>query len=519
MFEGLKKFVNKVGKKMQDMTAETILASETKSWLEDTLTAWIDSKERKAQLDAERYYIGDQDINYRERKAIGASGRLEPVKNVANNRILNNVYRYMVDQKRNFSFGKPFIFYGKNDAMTDVFRKVFDDNFMRTINILAEKAQNGGKAALYPYYDEDGDFCFEIFKGSELLPIWKDSLHTKLHFCIRYYTVEKQKTFGSETVEKVQIFTKEAVYNYVRSSGKLIPDTDSGEVTHYMTVNRVVDPVTNQIERVAYGWDRVPIVFFRFNSEEQPLLCRCRSLQDAYNEVWSNFKNQMDEDPGSSILVLHNYDGEDLKEFRSRLAVHRTIKVRSVDGIDGRVETLKVEVNADNYELILRLLKKSIIEQCRGFDVKDDNVGGNANQMHISAMYNDCELDANEFELEFRSSLQQLLFFVRAHLANTGKGNYTEDDITFTFDRDMIQDWNSDMQTLVQMANVYPKRFIYEQTPGVGNPQRLIDMDEEAERKAMESYSLPIPQHDEHDNGIDDDKDDEKTAKKDNSNL
>ena len=499
MFDGLKKIINKVGRKMQDVTADSILASDTKKWLENTLTTWLNSKERRDQLEAERYYEGNHDINKRQRMVIGSSGRLEPIENVTNNRIQNNLYRHMVDQKRNFSFGKPFIINSKNMSAVDIVREVFDDNFMRIMNILGEKAQNGGKAALYPYYNEDGEFCFEIFKGSELLPIWRDSLHTRLQFCLRYYTTEKQKTFGTETVEKVQIFTKEACYNFIRSGGKLISDSD-GDVTHYMTEDRVVDPETNKIEKVVYGWDRVPIVFFRFNSLEQPLLNRCRSLQDAYNEIWSNFKNQMDEDPGQSILVLHNYDGEDLSEFRSKLAVHRAIKVRSVDGVDGDVKTLKVEVNANNYELILKLLKKSIIELCRGFDVKDDEVGGNANQMHISAMYNDCELDANEFEIEFRASLRQLMFFVSAHLANTGRGNVNVNEISFRFDRDMIQDWQGDMQTLTQAANVYPREWVYSQTPGVEDPRILMAMLEKEQRSELEQYSMPLPSHVEHGN-------------------
>lgn len=501
-----KQFINRAGKKMVEMTAETVLAADTKSWLENTITQWIGSIEREKQLDAERYYIGDQDINYRERKIVGSGGRLETVHNVINNKILNNIYGYMVDQKVNFSLGKPFIIESENDTAVKTLQTVFNDEFMQIINETGKQVLNGGRAAIYPYYNEDGEFCFEVFKASELLPIWKDSRHTKLLFCVRYYVTEKQKTFGTETVEKVQIFTKDACYNFIRSGGRLIPDTDTGDVTYYMTVDRVVDAAENKVEKLVYGWDRVPIIFFRGNSEELPLLNRCRSLQDAYNEIWSNFKNQMDEDPGQSIIVLHNYDGEDLKEFRSRLAVHRAIKVRSVDGVDGKVETLQIEVNAANYELILKLLKKSIIEQCRGFDVKDDTIGGNANKMHISAMYNDCELDANKLELEFKASLQRLLFFVTAHLANTGKGDFSNEIIKFRFDRDLIMDWQGDMATLVSMANVYPKEYIYRQTPGVDDPQELVKMEDAERKKAMEEFAMPMPSSGEHNaNGGNDD--------------
>ena len=71
-----------------------------------------------------------------------------------------------------------------------------------------------------------------------------------------------------------------------------------------------------------------------------------KCLQDANNNVLSNFANQMEEDIHNTILVIKNYDGEDLGRFRHNLAALGAIKVRSYEGSEGGVETLTLEVDA-----------------------------------------------------------------------------------------------------------------------------------------------------------------------------
>ena len=61
-----------------------------------------------------------------------------------------------------------------------------------------------------------------------------------------------------------------------------------------------------------YNWGKVPLIPFRSNNLEQPLICRVKCLQDALNEIISKFQDNMMEDAGSTILILTNYDGENL---------------------------------------------------------------------------------------------------------------------------------------------------------------------------------------------------------------
>jgi cysteine desulfurase len=97
-------------------------------------------------------------------------------------------------------------------------------------------------------------------------------------------------------------------------------------------------------------------------------MARVKSLQDGINTILSDFQNNMQEDARNTILVLQNYDGTNLGEFRRNLAQYGVVKVKTVDGAAGDLKTLTVEVNSENYKAILELFKKAIIENGRGFD-------------------------------------------------------------------------------------------------------------------------------------------------------
>lgn len=75
----------------------------------------------------------------------------------------------------------------------------------------------------------------------------------------------------------------------------------------------------------------------------------------------SDFENNMQEDARNTILVLKNYDGTNLGEFRKNLATYGAVKVRYDGDTKGGVETLEITVNADNYKAIAAKLAECFI--------------------------------------------------------------------------------------------------------------------------------------------------------------
>lgn len=453
-------------------------SNSDKKYLEKILAQWLDSPIRKEQLLAEQYYSGDHDILRREKKVIGADGKLIKIDNVANNKLVDNQYRKLVDQKTNYVLGKPLTIATENDDYLKELGKVFTKAVHRQFRVLARYAVDGGIAWLYPHYDERGKWRLSVFPAHEICPVWKDKAHTELECAMRYFPEEVFDEKGAiKLIHRVDLFTVHGITHYIYQGTSLIPDKNPH--TDYMTVG-------NQ----SYNWDELPIIPFKYNADEIPLIRNVKQLQDSLNQVLSDFQNNMEEDPRTSILVLKNYDGTNIPEFRQNLATYGVIKVTTVDGIQGGVETLKVEVNAQNYQAILMQLKRAIVENGRGFDAKEERMDGDPNQMNIESMYTDIDLDVNGMETEFQAGFEKLKWFIDKYLIHQNKGDYTEDEVEFIFNRDIFINEDAKIDNCVKSVGIISNKTILARHPWVTNVEhelKQIEEDKQADLEEMEA--------------------------------
>lgn len=447
-------------------------------YLELTLRQWLDSKDRKEQLLAEKYYDGDHDILYREKEVIGVDGKKVPIDNVANNKLVDNQYRKLVDQKTNYVLGKPITLATEKDDYLKELTKVFSKSVHRQLRVLAQYAVDGGISWLYPFYDEDGNFKLMVFPSYEICPIWKDKAHTILDGVMRYYSDEEYDgKGGTKTVHYVDLFTTHGITHFRYQGASLIP----AETPHsdYM-----------QVDGVGANWNRLPMIPFKYNSKEIPLIRAVKSLQDALNQVLSDFQNNMEEDPRTSILILKNYDGTNIPEFRQNLATYGVIKVTTVDGVQGGVEALKVEVNAANYQAILMQLKRAIVENGRGFDAKEERMDGDPNQMNIESMYTDIDLDVNAMETEFQAGFEELKWFIDQYLIHSGKPDYTDEEVTFVFNRDIFINEDAKIENCSKSVGIVSNKTLLTRHPWVTNLEhelRQLAEDKQAELEEMDA--------------------------------
>jgi SPP1 family phage portal protein len=213
-------------------------------------------------------------------------------------------------------------------------------------------------------------------------------------------------------------------------------------------------------------------------------------LQDALNQVLSDFQNNMEEDPRTTILVLRNYDGTDIPEFRQNLATYGVVKVTTVDGVQGGVDTLQVEVNAQNYQAILMQLKRAIVENGRGFDAKEERMDGDPNQMNIESMYTDIDLDVNAMETEFQAGFEELKWFIDQFLIHQGHGDYTEEKVDFVFNRDIFINEDAKIENCVKSVGIISNKTIVARHPWVENLEhelQEIEADKQTELDDMEA--------------------------------
>ena len=449
-------------------------------FIEKEIARWKNSPKRIMQIKGHLYYENEHDIITRKRTMIGENGKLEVVENLPNNRIIDNQYAKMVNQKANYLLGQPITFDGENEQYIELLKEIFNKKFMKTLKNAGKAALNGGICWLYPYYTETGEFAFRLFPGYEILPFWSDNEHTILDCAIRLYLVMGYKGEIPTLIEKVEIFDKNGIRCYVLDGGTLIPD---------ITLKEYECPYV-KVGDTAMNWERIPLIPIKYNESETPLLKKVKSLQDGINVMLSDFENNMQEDARNTIIVLKNYDGENLGEFRKNLATFGAVKVRYDGETKGGVETLEIQVNADNYKAIVEIFKKALIENAMGYDAKDDRLSGNPNQMNIQSMYSDIDLDANDMETELQAAFEDVLWFVNNHLANTSKGNYEGESVDIIFNRDMIMDEGQIINNVKNSVGILSRQTLVAQHPWIDDPQAELLKIKEEENEELQKENI-----------------------------
>ena len=317
--------------------------------------------------------------------------------------------------------------------------------------------------------------------------------HTILEGAIRIYEILSYDKNNTETIiQKVEVYDDEGVHYFVLSDGGYLQPEEPFFRTYMTTVD-----ADGQEQNL--NWTKIPLIAFKYNAEEIPLIRYVKSLQDGLNVIESNFQNAMEEDTRNTILVLVNYDGQNLGEFRKNLAQYGAVKVKTVDGVNGDLKTLQVEVNSENYKTILDIFKKAIIENAMGYDAKDDRLSGNPNQMNIQSMYSDIDLDANEMETEFQAAFEEVLWFVNCHLTNTGQGDFTDVDVEIIFNRDILINESEVIDNVNKSVDLSEETRIANH-PWVDDVQAELERKRKEQEEAIDSYENTFNQQNEPDN-------------------
>ena len=439
------------------------------------------SKRHLDMVSGENYYKGKQDIQFKQRTAIGDNGKLVVLDNLPNNKIVDNQYKKMVDQKTNYLVGQPFLIRSENEQFVDALKPYLQTKkFFKFLKAVTKDAVNCGIGWVYPHYNEDGKYVITRFKPFEIIPMWADAEHTILDCAIRTYEVVVYEGIEEKVVTKVEIFNPDGIYYFELKDETLIP-----EDPFYQPYFTVTDD-----EGVEHGfnWDKIPLIAFRFNEDEVPLITRCKSMQDGLNKIESQWQDQMEEDPRNTIMVLVNYDGQNLGEFRQNLAQYGAVKVRSMDGNHGDVKTLQIQVNAENYKAIIEQFKKAIIENCMGYDAKDDRIGSNANQMNLKSMYSDIELDTNGMETEFQAAFEELIWFLNCHLTNSNVGDFEGEEYEIIFNRDIMISESDVINNIKNSVGILSDETLVAQHPWIDDPDEELERLKKQKEEAMDMY-------------------------------
>lgn len=441
------------------------------------ITNWLSSPERDLMITGQKYYCGDSDILNRIRTVIGDGGQEIAISNLANNKLVHNFARKLVDQKIGYMLSKPLSVQTNNEIYQQTLNEILDKSFLRILMNIGKEAINKGKAWLHIYYDEEGNLSFKKIPSEEIIPLWKDAAHTELDAVIRIYDIEAYEGTQKTIIHKVEFWDASGVQRYIYNGGNLLPDIEAGEFTSHFII------IDDQGNEQGYNWERIPFVCFKYNDEEIPLIKFVKSLVDDYDKQASDNSNNLEDLP-NSIYVIKNYDGTDLGEFRRNLSVFRAVKVTDEGGVD----TLSIDFNVDAFKTHMDMLRKDIYEFGRGVDTQSEKFGGDKSGVALKFLYADLDMDCNIIETEFQASLEQLRWFIDQHITNTTGQDFSDEAVDFIFNRDIIINETDAIQNARASVGLISDETIVANHPWVTNVQEELERIRKERQAGIDAY-------------------------------
>lgn len=412
------------------------------AFLQSVIQEYENSEQYKFMSVAQRYYENDTDIKEKKRMVIGKSmdnqAILKESKTLTNNKLRHNFMKKLTRQKIAYMLGKPFILSAvkADDALAkeffEVMEEYFDAEFFKFIKNVGRDSIVKGIAWVQAYYNADGHLKFRRCEPEEIKPLWADSDHTILDAIVRKYSVEQYEN-GTKSIKKfMEYHTREGVWYYKQTdNGQFVlnPDYPDNPAPHFYI--KPEDSI-EETEPIGATWPEIPFIPFKYDPDEQSLLCRIKDLIDDYDKKTSNISDSIDDHP-NSVTVIKNYDGQSKEEFVQNKNEYRTIFVQG----DGDARALETPLNIADMDKHLARLRQDIYEFGQGVNTADKDIRDTSG-VALRFIYADLDMDCVDWGSEVEWSLMRLISFIQQDIISKGGKDYTSVKYKVIFNTDVI---------------------------------------------------------------------------------
>jgi SPP1 family phage portal protein len=483
----------------------------SETFLRTTISNWECSEYRKHILDAERYFRNINDVLNKKREVVLTDGCIGDSPILSNAKISHPYVRKLVRQKVSFLFASPFeIKAVANDDFTTVLsNNYFDDNLRKTIKSAVTHAINEGICFLLPYYNDSGALAFKRISAKNAIPFWADEEHTKLNAFIHFYDIstvdsssENLTTIKTQKfIRKIEYFTPEGVWYYqINELNQFEPDPDAAgndemNFHFYQGMKALSDtgvPLTNEdgtpiIDMVGKSWDKVPIIAFKYNEDELPVLSEIKSMVDDYDGITSAISDNIHDVP-DSIKIVKGYSGTDPNTFVRNVATYRVIFLDP----EGAVDNLTSDIHIADTDLHLDRLRKDIFEAGDGIDIQTDQLG-DVSGAALKYRFSPLSEDVNDLAEETKSAIQQLVYYICYDLKLRKSQDYFKEVIEIKFPQVAIMNEAETVDNISKSMNIVSRQTLLAHHPYVTNVEeelKLFDAQQKADI-ALENAALP----------------------------
>lgn len=398
----------------------------------------------------ERYYMGDHDILHSEKTD----------KTGGDNRIVNNMARYITDTATGYFLGQPVVYSSENEEYLQILQDIFDYNDEQDHNTeLGKQCSIKGDCFEMVYLDEDGRIRLGL--------VFPENM-------IFFYETESEFTSPLAVIRMVRSLDKD---------GNVLLKAEfwNWSIVIYMqSFNGGTLEVTGWKE---HYWNDVPFTEFINNRERLGDFEGVISEIDAYNRVQSNTANyfQYNDDAILKIMKLGDVSTGDVAEMKRQRAIILE------DG--GDVEWLLKTVDDTALENYKNRLREDIHLGANVPNMTDEAFGGNLSGVAVSYKLWGLEQICAIKERKFKRALQRRIELI-TRILNLQGHNFDYRDIDIQFRRNQPQNILEQSQIIGNLSSMLSKETLLQLLPFVDNPQEEIEKMEEEKKQDTESFGL-----------------------------
>lgn len=429
----------------------------------------IASKDKRAMSEGARYYEGNHDILNRViTYTLDNAKQIDPTR--ANNKLVNNFHRVLVDEKTAYILSAPIQFTTDDEKFQEVINNELGDWFPDICSQWIEGASNKGREFLHVYLNKDYKLEFIIIPAEQLIPIYDSRYQTELIGMIRYYPIEVQNPDEKEykVRYKVEVYDNKSVTFYVQTDDEVFVLDSMIQPNPRPHWQELGDSTLDK------SFEKVPFIELANNTQKMTDLSLIKQLQDAYNLALSDFANNL-EDIQEIIYNLKGYFGQDLKQFMSDLKNYKAIKTDE----NGGVETIKAEIPADAREKFLQICEKNIYIFGQGFNPNDSEFSSNSSGVALKYKYSLLDLKSNKLINKLKSALKEFMYFVTLYVNDRDNTNFNYEEVKFNITKSMIVNETEQISNISLSKGVVPDEMLLAQHPLNTDMKEAMRMREE----------------------------------------
>lgn len=392
------------------------------------------------------YYIGQhKQLAYRTKDSTAP-----------NNKIINNMAKYITDTAVGYFVGKPVVYSSQNEEYLERLQEVFDYNDEQDQNTeLAKMDSIYGSCFEMLYMDEDSKIRFAKIAPQDLIMIYETGFTAPIAAIRCIHSFDKE----GHPILKAEFWNAKEVWQFQsQNSGPL-------ELI--------------SIEEHYFG--DVPFVEYINNEERLGDFEGVISIIDAYNKVQSNTANffQYNDEAILKVIKLGDVSSQDIKDMKEKGAIILE------DG--GDIQWLLKTVDDTALENYKNRLREDIHIFSNVPNMTDEAFGGNLSGVAVSYKLWGLEQICAMKERKFKKALQRRIELI-TNILNIQGGNYSYMDVEMQFRRNKPQNVLEIAQIITMLSSELSRETRLKMLPTIDNVQDELNKLEQEKQSDMNSF-------------------------------